>query len=85
MRIGGDAGTAIHTSVPFGIAGTMALAFHFGEDIDRRRVESHRRTKSGAGLLARRHIRRGTREEASPLATRVHVLIRETPATPAAK
>ena len=40
MRSGGDAGTAIHTSVPFGIAATMAaVSIHWGEDIGRRRVE----------------------------------------------
>ena len=40
MRRGGDAGTAIHTSVPFGIAATMAaVSIHCGEDIGRRHVE----------------------------------------------
>ena len=40
MRSGGDAGTAVHTSVPFGIAATMAtVSIHCGEDIGRQRVE----------------------------------------------
>ena len=44
MRSGGDAGTAIHTSVPFGIAATMdAVSIHCGEDIGRRRVRRFRR------------------------------------------
>ena len=48
MRSGGDAGTAIHTSVPFGIAARMASVLHWGEGIDRRRVESHRSHKKVA-------------------------------------
>ena len=48
MRSGGDAGTAIHTSVPFGIPDRMASVLHWGEGIDRRRVESHRSHKKVA-------------------------------------
>ena len=48
MRSGGDAGTAIHTSVPFGIAASMASVLHCGEGIDRRRIESHRSHKKVA-------------------------------------
>jgi hypothetical protein len=49
MRCGGDAGTAIHTSVPFGIAASMASVLQCGEGIDRRRrVESHRSHKKVA-------------------------------------
>ena len=48
MRSGGDAGTAIHTSVPFGIAASMASVLHCGEGIDRRRVESRRSHKKVA-------------------------------------
>ena len=48
MRSGGDAGTAIHTSVPFGIAAGMASVLHCAEGIDRRPVESHRPGKKVA-------------------------------------
>jgi hypothetical protein len=41
MRSGGDAGTAIHTPVPFGIAGIMA-SISTAEDIGGRRRHGRR-------------------------------------------
>ena len=63
MRSGGDAGTAIHTSVPFGIAATMAaVSIHCGEDIGRRRVEPLPDKKEAPWQATRRQTRTGSRE-----------------------
>jgi hypothetical protein len=78
MRSGRDAGTAIHTPVPFGIAGIMASISTAvktsagGADTDKKR----RRVDCPAPHQAR---------YLGGLVPRVQVLIRETPATSAAK
>ena len=49
MRSGGDAGTAIHTPVPFGIVGIMASISPAAK------TSAPTPTTRGAGLIARRH------------------------------
>ena len=86
MRSGGDAGTAIHTSVPFGIAARMASVLHCGEGIDRRRVESHRSHKKVApGCLPGATSSEVFGRKRANLLRESMVPIRETPAISAAK
>ena len=61
MRSGGDAGTAIHTSVPFGIAAIMASfstavkALAGGADPDKRVAPGKRPGATSGEVLGRKH------------------------------
>jgi hypothetical protein len=52
-RIGGDAGTAIHTSVSFGIAANMTLAFPVDEFGRRPSEPPTEPRQKGAGQITR--------------------------------